>query len=85
MITLFKTVYKPATDTEACYFLVQRMDDFSKPARYSYEYSAKNAARSAAYLYAVNTSPDWAPNIEDGLEYVGAEADGLTCYFAVSK
>lgn len=85
MITLFKTIYKPATDTEACYFLVQRMDDFSKPKRYSYEYSAKNAARAAAYLYASDTSPDWAPNIEDGLEYVGAEADGLTCYWAVSK
>ena len=85
MITLFKTVYVPATDTEACYFIVQRMDDFSKPKRYSYEYSAKNAARAAAYLCASDHSPDWAPNIEDGLEYVGAEADGLTCYFAVSK
>ena len=85
MITLFKTTYVPATNTEACYVLVQRMDDYSKPARYSYEYSAKSAARSAAYLYAVNTSPDWAPNIEDGMEYVGAEADGLTHYYAVSK
>jgi hypothetical protein len=85
MITLFKTTYVPATDTEACYFLVQRMDDWSKPVRYSYEYSAKNAARAAAYLCASDRSPDWAPNDEDGLEYVGAEKDGLTCYFAVSK
>lgn len=85
MITLFKTIYKPATDTEACYFLVQRMDDGSKPKRYSYEYSARNAARACAYLYASDTSPDWVPSDEDGLEYVGAEADGLTCYWAVSK
>ncbi len=85
MITLFKTTYVPATNTEACYFLVQRMDDGSKPKRYSFEYSAKSAARSAAYLCAVDESPDWAPNIEDGMEYVGAEADGVTCYYAVSK
>ena len=85
MIVLIKTTYVQATNTRGAHFMVQRMDDFSKPARYPFDYAANNSAKSAAYLYICDRSPDWMPANEAGMEYVGAEADGLTSYYAVSK
>jgi len=85
MIVLVKTTYVQATNTRGAHFMVQRMDDFSKPARYPFDHGANNSAKSAAYLYLCDRSPDWMPANEAGMEYVGAEADGLTSYYAVSK
>ena len=84
MIVLVKTTYH-CTNHGNAYLMVQRMDDFSKPVRYPFDHSANNSAKSAAYLYLCDRSPDWMPANEDGMEYVGAEADGLTSYYAVSK